>query len=74
MGDSHVDAEVQRRIEAARRKAEDAKKAREELARARAAGLVQRRRQKLQRLIARGLEAAPLYDPHDNSTPAASGC
>ncbi|WP_333736369.1 hypothetical protein [Streptomyces sp. IBSBF 2806] len=70
---SHVEAEVQRRIAAARAKAEADRKRREEFAAARAAGLVRRHRQKLARLAEKGLDLAPptLFD---NQTLSASGC
>lgn len=67
---SHVEAEVQRRIAAAKAKAEEQRRVREELAARRAAGLVARHRRKLKHFAERGLELAPLID---NSTPAVSG-
>ena len=70
---SHVEAEVQRRIAAARRKAENDKRLREELAAARAAGLAKRHAAKLRHLAALGNRLAPALDPFVNSAPAASG-
>ena len=69
---SHVEAEVQRRIEAARRKAAEDKRRREELAAARTKGLARRHARKLRALVEQGLELAPLTI-FDNSTPSASG-
>lgn len=66
----NVDDIVAARIEAARRKAEQQKQAREELARRRAAGLARRHAQKLRRLAEKGWELAPTFD---NSSPVASG-
>ncbi len=70
MGESHVEAEVQRRIAAAKAKAEAAQRRRQELATARAAGLARRHSQKLRRLAEMGRALAPVYD---NSTISASG-
>lgn len=61
---------VQQRIEAARRKAEQDKKAREELAVARAKGLARRHAAKLRALAERGCELAPTFD---NTSISASG-
>lgn len=64
MTESHVEAEVARRIAAARRKAEEDKRRRAELAAARERGLGFRHAAKLRRL------AESVFD---NSSPAASG-
>ena len=69
----NVDDIVAARIEAARRKAEQQKQAREELARRRAAGLAKRHAAKLRHLAALGQQLAPALDPFNNLTPAASG-
>lgn len=53
---SHIDAEVQRRIEAAARQAEEKKRIRAEFAAARRAGIARRHAAKLRRL------AQPIYD------------
>ena len=73
MTESHVEAEVQRRIAAARRKTEEEKRRREEFAARRAAGVAKRNARKLLNLAQRGLELAPTLDPFNNLTPAASG-
>ncbi|WP_141689518.1 hypothetical protein [Streptomyces sp. DI166] len=65
MGDSHVEAEVQRRIAAAKREAEQRKQQRAELAAARRRGLAFRQAARLRNLAAAAF---------DNTTPAASGC
>lgn len=61
---------VAAKIEAARRKAENDKRLREELAAARTAGLAKRHAAKLRRLAELGQELAPTFD---NSSFAASG-
>ncbi|MHC3471222.1 hypothetical protein ACYF6T_21345 [Streptomyces sp. 7R007] len=71
---SHVEQQVQARIEAARRKAAEDKRRREELAAARTKGLGYRHARKLRALVERGFEVAPLFDSNSNATPAASGC
>lgn len=63
---------VAARIEAARRKAEEQKRVREELARRRTAGLARRHAAKLRALAERGLELAPPGDLSNQSL-AASG-
>jgi hypothetical protein len=68
----NVDDIVAARIEAARRKAEEQKRIREELARRRTAGLAKRHAQKLRRLAEQDLELAPPVDL-SNQTLAASG-
>ncbi|MER5473734.1 hypothetical protein [Streptomyces sp. NPDC002685] len=68
----NVDDIVAARIEAARRRAEQQKQAREELARRRAAGLARRHAAKLRRLAERGLDLVPSTDL-SNATFAASG-
>ena len=73
MGESHVEAEVQRRIAAAKRRAEEQQRVREELAKARRAGLARRHAQKLRALAERGLDLVP-RDQFNNTSPAASGC
>ncbi len=70
---SHVEQQVAARIAKARADAERKRKQREELTAARAAGLVQRHRRKIQRLIEQGLELAPPSDSTSNTTYAASG-
>jgi hypothetical protein len=65
----NVDDIIRERIEAARRKAENDKRRREELAAARAAGLAKRHVQKLRRLAEKGRALAPTLD---NTTYAAS--
>lgn len=64
---------IAERIAAAKWRAEQAKKRRQELAEARAAGLVARHRAKLARLADLGPELVPTLDPADNTTFAASG-
>lgn len=68
----NVDDIVAARIEAARRKAEEQKRVREELAKRRAAGLARRHAQKLRNLARQGLELAP-PTTFDNASFAASG-
>ncbi|MEV8036725.1 hypothetical protein [Streptomyces sp. NPDC086182] len=63
---------VAARIAAARRKAEQQKQAREELARRRAAGLARRHAAKLRALAQRGIDLVPPVTL-DNQTLAASG-
>ena len=63
---------VAARIEAARRKAEEQKRIREELARRRAAGLAKRHAQKLRLLAELGQQLAPPVDLTNESF-AASG-
>jgi hypothetical protein len=62
--ESHVEQQVAARIAAAKRRAEEQRRKRAELAKARAAGLARRHAQKLARLA----EAA------SNQTLSASGC
>jgi hypothetical protein len=68
----NVDDIVAARIEAARRKAEQQKQARAELARRRTAGLARRHAAKLRHLAERGLDLVPPTSL-DNSSYAASG-
>ncbi|MFJ2964252.1 hypothetical protein ACIPIC_18375 [Streptomyces collinus] len=68
----NVDDIVRERIEAARRKAAEQKRIREELAAARQKGLAKRHAQKLRRLAEKGSELAPPLDL-SNETLAASG-
>ncbi|WPO69920.1 hypothetical protein [Streptomyces sp. KN37] len=67
---SHVEQQIQARIEAARRRLEADRRRRAELAAARQAGLARRHAQKLARLAEKGRELAPALD---NQTLAASG-
>lgn len=68
----NVDDIVAAKVEAARRKAEQQKRLREELARRRAAGLAKRHAQKLRRLAEKGQQLVPTLDLNNN-TLAASG-
>lgn len=68
----NVDDIVAARVEAARRKAEQQKQLRAELARRRAAGLARRHAAKLRRLAEKGWELAPTLNL-DNQSYAASG-
>jgi hypothetical protein len=68
----NVDDIVAARVEAARRKAANDKRRREELAAARTKGLARRHAAKLRRLAEKGWELAPTLNP-DNQSYAASG-
>ncbi|MFF2215034.1 hypothetical protein [Streptomyces antibioticus] len=69
---SHVEQQVAARIAAAKAKAAEQKRIREELASARRRGLAARHAEKLRRLAQLGLDLAPPVNP-DNQSCAASG-
>ena len=69
----NVNDVVAEKIAAAKRKAENEKQQRAELAAARRRGIAVRHAQKLRALAERGLELVP-RDQFNNASPAASGC